>query len=172
VIRVALLTGVLYATWLVSRLVLPAGAFHELASGLVRVRLGAVSMPTIVAANLLPFLGLQLMNLFDVRGRRGGVYLLVWFWVLYGILLGTNSFAVAGPPVPMGIDVIWSRSGFTELVAYAFADEASRKWRRWRQTGLFAAQRVPVPGRPAGGDAAFEVAGVVLLLLAAWHEAT
>ncbi|HEY8477756.1 MAG TPA: hypothetical protein VIN09_12910 [Chloroflexota bacterium] len=66
-----------------------------------------------------------------------GVLPVVSYWVHYGLLLGTNSFAVptlhrAAP----SIATLLQRSGLFELTAYTLVAAATFEWGRWRQTGL------------------------------------
>jgi hypothetical protein len=111
------------------------------------------------------------MNLFRVGKRAGGLYVLPIFWLIYGLLLGTNSFVFAGTPVPLSLGVLWTRTGFGELVAYTLGYEASREWAIWRQEGVWSAPRLIADRRrPTAGDLAYWIAGLLLLIVAVARE--
>ena len=76
--------------------------------------MGKFTLEKILLANPLPFLGVQFMNLFRVGGYAGGIYVLPVFWILYGVSLGTNSFALAGERVPFSLAILWDRTGYGE----------------------------------------------------------
>ncbi len=82
------------------------------------------------------------MNLFRVGKYAGSLYVLPVFWSLYGLLLGTNSFVFAGQPVPFSITVLWTRTGFMELLAYTVGYEATKGWALWEQQGLWNVRRL------------------------------
>jgi len=85
-------------------------------------------------------------NLLQVRRWPLGFTAVAAMWALYGLLLGTNSFAVPMParlrPSP---SVLLDRSGFTELSAYLLAAIATASIGRWRQGGWLsgAVERLP-----------------------------
>ncbi len=111
------------------------------------------------------------MNLFKVGKTPGGLYVLPVFWILYGLLLGTNSFVFAADPVPFSISVLWTRTGFTELLAYTLGYEASREWALWEQQGLWRVRRLPdKKWNPQAQDLAYWLAGLLLLILAVTRE--
>lgn len=162
-----MLTALMFGTWLVSAVLLPQGLFRPFFSRLFAERVGELTFARILLANLVPFFGVQFMNLFRVRRWAGGLYVLPIFWFLYGLLLGTNSFVFAGKPVPFSLSVLWTRSGFTELLAY----EASREWAVWEQPGLWAPpRRIGQGWRPQPQDWMYWGAGAVCLVLGAARE--
>lgn len=78
--------------------------------------------------------------------RIGGIplsYVAPWAWfAIYGVALGTNSFAITTPGARLApqLDVAWSHVGLRELSAYLFAAAAladrhvwsQRSWLDWR----------------------------------------
>ena len=164
------LTVLLFGSWYVSKMLLPEGLLRPYFSRLFQARVGEIAFIKILLANLLPFLGVQFMNLY--RGRRwpGGLYVLPIFWVLYGVSLGTNSFVYAGPPVPFSISIIWTRVGFTELLAYTLGYAATQEWALWQ--GLWHAKRIPgKKWNPKIQDWIYWGMGALLLAAAALREA-
>jgi hypothetical protein len=166
---VFLLTALMYSAWLIGKIFLPEGLLRPYFSRLFETRVGELTFTKILLANLFPFIGIQFMNLF--RGRRwpGGLYILPIFWILYGISLGTNSFVYAGQPVSFSISVLWTRMGFTELLAYTAGYEASREWAIWQ--GFFLSRRiVGTNWKPQMQDWIYWGVGVLLLVIAALRE--
>ena len=166
---VFLLTSLMYSAWLIGKILLPEGLLRPYFSRLFETRVGELTFTKILLANLFPFLGVQFMNLFKGRLWPGGLYILPIFWILYGISLGTNSFVYAGQPVSFSISVLWTRMGFTELLAYTAGYEASREWALWQ--GLFLARRiVGKKWKPQMQDWIYWGVGVLLLVIAAFRE--
>ncbi len=166
---VFLLTAMMYGAWLISKILLPEGLLRPYFSRLFETRVGELTFIKILLANLFPFLGVQFMNLF--RGRRwpGGLYILPIFWILYGILLGTNSFVHAGQPVSISISVLWTRVGFLELLAYTAGYEATREWALWE--GFWRVRRIAgKKWNPQIQDWIYWGAGLLLLVIAAFRE--
>lgn len=166
---VLLLTASLYAAWIFSRLLLPEGLLRPYLSRLFTARVGELIFVKILLANLLPFFGIQFMNLF--RGSRwpGGLYILPVFWILYGLSLGTNSFVYAGQPVTLSISILWTRTGFTELLAYTMVYEASREWSIFQ--GFWQTQRIAgQKWHPQSQDWIYWGVGLFLLIIAAMRE--
>lgn len=166
------LTILMFGTWLISAAFLPEGFLRSYFSHLFAVRVGELTFWRVFLANLLiPFLGIQFMNLFRVGKYPGGIYVLPVFWALYGLLLGTNSFVFASEPIPFSISVLWTRIGFTELLAYTASYEASREWAIWEQQGLWRVRRlVDKRRRPRMQDWVYWGAGLLLLVLAVARE--
>jgi hypothetical protein len=165
------LTALMYGAWLLSAALLPQGVFRAAFTRLFSARVSEFTAWRIFAGNLLPFLGIQFMNLFRMRKRPGGLYILPLFWILYGVLLGTNSFVFAGAPVRLSLSVLWQRSGFTEALAYTAGYEATRRWARWEQDSPFGAQwRIAGKWSPQRADWAYWLSGLLLLALAALRE--
>ncbi|HEX6384335.1 MAG TPA: hypothetical protein VF177_06675 [Anaerolineae bacterium] len=167
-----MLTLLMFATWFLSLTLLPEGVFRPYFSRLFSQRVGEFTFARIFLANfLVPFLGVQFMNLFRVGKHAGGLYVLPIFWIIYGLLLGTNSFVFADEPVPFSISVLWTRTGFSELLAYTAGYEALREWALWEQQGLWRTRRlVDRKWRPQAEDWVYWVAGLLLLLVAAARE--
>lgn len=166
---VLLLTASLYAAWIFSKLLLPEGLFRPYFTRLFSARVGELTFAKILLANLLPFLGIQFMNLF--RGNRwpGGLYVLPVFWILYGLSLGTNSFVYAGQPVPLSISILWTRTGFTELVAYTMGYEATHEWAIFQgfwQTRRIAGKKWHLQSQ----DWIYWGVGLLFLIIAAMRE--
>jgi hypothetical protein len=168
---VVALVALMYGAWVISATLLPQGVLRATFTRLFSARVGEFTAWRILTANLVPFLGIQFMNLFRVRNRPGGLYILPLFWILYGVLLGTNSFVFAGPPVRLSLAVLWERSGLSEVLAYTAGYEATRGWARWEQDTPFGAQRrIADKWSPRRADWAFWLSGLLLLALAALRE--
>ena len=169
---VAVLTALLFAVWALSATLLPEGVFRPYFARLFLMRVGELTFWRVLLANLLlPFLGVQFMNLFRVNRHPGGIFVLPVFWVIYGLLLGTNSFVFAGRPVPFSLTVLWARTGFTELLAYTLGYEASRRWALWEQEGPWRARRLEgAKWDPQAQDWVYWTAGLLLLAFSAWRE--
>ena len=166
---VVILTVLLFGAWLLSAALLPEGILREYFSRLFAGRVGELTWEKILLANLLPFLAIQFMNLFRVSGRPGGIYVLPVFWILYGVLLGTNSFVFAGERVSFSLSILWERTGFMELLAYTLGYEASRDWALWQ--GAWRVSRLPnrrwrIPRQ----DLIYWCAGLLLLIISALRE--
>jgi len=168
---VFVLTALMYAAWFLSATLLPAALFRPYFARLFSARVGEFTFWSVFLANLLPFFGIQFMNLFKVREYAGGIFVLPVFWVIYGLLLGTNSFVFAGPPMPVSISILWERTGFNELLAYTLSYEATREWALWEQLGLWRVRRLEDrKWSPQVQDWIYWVAGLVLLILAVVRE--
>ncbi len=166
---VVILTVLLFGAWLLSAALLPEGVLRGYFSHLFAGRVGELTWIKILLANLLPFLGVQFMNLFQVGGRAGGIYTLPVFWILYGVSLGTNSFVFAGERVPFSLSILWERTGFTELLAYTLGYEASRHWALWQ--GAWRVTRLPDRRwHVRVQDLIYWCAGLLLLILSAARE--
>jgi hypothetical protein len=166
---VVILTTLMYAAWLISRILLPEGLLRPYFSRLFETRVGELTFLKILLANLLPFLGVQFMNLYQGRRWPGGLYILPIFWILYGVSLGTNSFVFAGQPVPFSVSVLWTRIGFTELLAYTAGYEATREWALWE--GFGRSRRIEgKKWNPQRQDWIYWGVGLLLLVIAAWRE--
>jgi len=166
------LTLLMYGVWFFSARLLPEGLLRPFFVGRFSTVVGEFTFWKVFLPNLaVGFLGLQFMNLFRVGRQAGGLYILPVFWLIYGLLLGTNSFVFAGAPVPLSLDVLWTRTGFSELVAYTLGYEASRRWALWAQEGLWSApRRIANRRRPTAEDFAYWIAGLLLLIVAVTRE--
>ncbi len=140
---VLVLTALMFVIGWLSALMLPEGVLRPYFSRLFSLRVEQFTFERVLLANLLPFFGIQYMNLFSVGKYAGGLYVLPVFWILYGLLLGTNSFVFADQPVAFSINVLWTRTGFTELLAYTMSYEATKGWALWEQQGFWKVRRFP-----------------------------
>ncbi len=169
---VLVLLALMYGTWFLSSLLLPEEILRPFFSNRFSTVVGEFSFWRVFLANfVIGFLGVQFMNLFRVGKYPGGIYVLPVFWIIYGLLLGTNSFVFAGDPVPISISVLWNRTGFNELLAYTLGYEASRNWALWRQESLWKVSRLE--GRrftPNRQDFVYWSLGFVLLMIAVVRE--
>jgi hypothetical protein len=166
------LTVLIFSAWYLSATFLPPGVLRPFFSNRFSTVVGEFTFWQVFLANfLLGFLSIQFMDLFRVGKHVGGLYVLPVFWVIYGLLLGTNSFVFAGTPVPFSLAVLWTRTGFSELLAYTFGYEASREWTLWEQQGLWGApHRAKRKWSPRIEDAAYWVIGLLLLAVAVARE--
>lgn len=136
------LTVLMYASWILSRLLLPEGWLRPYFTRLYSTQVETFTFWQVFGANLLPAGGVLFMNLFRVRQRPGGAYVLPVFWAVVGLLYGTNSFVFAGEPVPLSITVLWQRTGFQELLAYTLIYAASLNWTIWRLESVWSTPRL------------------------------
>ncbi len=168
---VLVLTALMFGAWWLSATFLPQGLLRPYFSRLFSARVGEFTFEKVLLANLIPFLGVQFMNLFRLGRHAGGLYVLPMFWIVYGLSLGTNSFVLAGQPVPFSIAVLWTRTGFMELLAYTTGYEATKRWGLWEQQGLWRVRRlVNSKWKPQTADWAYWIAGLLLLVLAVARE--
>ncbi len=168
---VLLLTALMFGIWWLSAMALPQGVLRPFFSRLLSERVGEFTFIGVLLANLFPFFGIQFMNLFRVGRHAGGLYVLPIFWILYGLLLGTNSFVFAGQPVAFSVSVLWMRTGFMELLAYTTVYEATRSWALWEQQGLWRVRRLAEKRwGPQMADWIYWIAGGVLLVIAVARE--
>jgi len=163
----------MFGAWYLSRTCLPAGILRGYFVRLFSMRAGEFTFWTVFLANLLPFFGVQFMNLFRVRKHAGGLYILPVLWILVGVIYGTNSFVFAAEPLPFSIPILWERTGFTELLAYTLSYEASRDWALWEQQGLGQVRRLGARRwSPQAEDMAYWFAGLLLLVFSVAREVT
>jgi len=168
---VAVLAVAMFGTWYLSATFLPQGLLRPYFSRLFSARVGEFTFGSVFVANLLPFLGLQFMNLFRVGKHPGGLYILPVFWGLVGVLYGTHSFVYATDPVPFSVSVLWTRTAFNELLAYTLSYEASREWAQWEQQGFWRVRRLTDRlWEPTMQDVAYWLAGMVFLVVAVGRE--
>jgi len=169
---VLVLTCLMFATWLLSAALLPQGILRAYFAGRFSTLVGEMTVWKVFLANfLIGFLGVQFMNLFRVGKLPGGLFVLPVFWIIYGALLGTNSFVFADKPVPLSLSVLWTRTGFSELLAYTLGYEASRDWALWEQQGLWKARRLDGKSwTPTLQDWGYWGTGLLLLLFAVVRE--
>jgi hypothetical protein len=166
---IIILTSLLYGAWLLSKILLPEGLMRAYFARLFETRVGELTFMKVLLANLFPFLGVQFTNLYRDRRWPGGLYILPVFWILYGVSLGTNSFVYAGQPVPFSVSILWTRTGFTELLAYTAGYEATHEWALWE--GFWQARRIADKKlKPRLQDWIYWGAGLLLLGIAAWRE--
>lgn len=165
------LTALMFAVWALSRLLLPQAVLRPFFAGRFAGVVGEFTFWRVFLANFaLGFLGVQFMNLFRVGRYPGGLFVLPVFWAIYGLLLGTNSFVLADQPVPLSLAVLWTRTGFNELLAYTLGYEASAGWAVWEQQGLWQARSLGTGWRPHAQDWLYWLAGLALLVVAVARE--
>lgn len=89
------------------------------------------------------------------------------YWTMYGLLLGTNSLAVAGlgRQAP-SLAVLLSRSGILELNAYLLVAAATAGWARWEQRSWWRGPTRRLEPQPVGPVGWIMVAAAALLLIA------
>jgi hypothetical protein len=170
---------VLVASWLLAYLLLPEGllagrtgaavlAGGDLAGGSVAleaVRLLAINLVVVVGAIIAP-------NLIRQGGYPLGYSALLVITAVFGVTIGTNSFAVSlGGKMPLSVEVFGS-SGLYEIAAYALAAAATISIVRWKVVGSKAERVPPVTDRRAirQRNAGTAVA-MVMLVLACLFEA-
>ena len=162
----------MYSIWYLSARLLPEGLLRPFFTARFASVVGEFTFWRVFLTNLVvAFLGVQVMNLFRVGKHAGGLYILPIFWLIYGLLLGTNSFVFAGARVPFSLSVLWTRTGFSELLAYTLGYEASRGWAVWAQTGLWSApRRIADWHRPTAEDLVYWTGGLILPIVAVARE--
>ena len=177
VIGVAALIG----AWLVSYRYMPEGAVSfSLASQLPleSLRQQASLTAGIFLWNLaVGGTALFLSSLFRL-GRIPLAYLAPWAWfALYGIALGTNSFAITTPGMRLApeLDVAWRHVGLRELSAYLLAAAALADRHIWLQRSIWEWRLSRVRSwqelRLSRSEAALLVGAVALLAWSAMTEA-
>lgn len=156
------------AVWLAGRLPLP----FDPADGEERIALAIFVWNLVFGGGTI-----LLASLFRI-GRLPAAYLAPWTWFLaYGLLLGTNSFAFASPSGKSGPDltVVFGQVGFAEMSAYfllaaALADRSLWHYRSWRHTRLTRVREWSEL-RLSARDATLGAAGIALLAFSALVEA-
>ena len=170
---------VLLAAWTLAYLLLPEGllagrtgaavlAGDDLAGGSVLLeaaRLLAINLVVVAGAIIAP-------NLIRQGGYPLGYGTLAVITAVFGVTIGTNSFAVSlGGKMPPSLEVFGS-SGLYEIAAYALAAASTVSIVRWQVAGS-KAERVPavsdrgaIRQRNAGA-----VVALVILVLACAFEA-
>lgn len=112
-------------------------------------------------------------NLVRVRDWPMGFTAVLAMWGLYGLVLGTNSFAEPLPvrPAP-SLLLVLQRSGFFELLAYLLVAGATAGLGRWSQDGwLYGKVRRLLPERLSPHDWLMLVAALLIMAFAAAREA-
>jgi hypothetical protein len=171
---------VLVAAWTLGYLLLPEGilagrtgaavlAGDDLAGGSVvleAARLLAINLVVVAGAIIAP-------NLVRQRGYPLGYGTLVTITVVFGVTIGTNSFAVSlGGKVPPGLEIFGS-SGLYEIAAYTLAAAATVSLVRWQVVGSKAERVPPTTDRRAIRQRTVGVAiALVMLILACAYEAS
>lgn len=121
-------------------------SYYLLPEGVLRGKLLGQGMPIetpqvittflrIFAINMLAGCGLvTLANLFRVGDTPLGYFPVMYHSVLYGVLLGTNSFGIPAPArFAPSLTTVLSRSGAFEITAYIAIAAATRGLVIWRQ---------------------------------------
>jgi hypothetical protein len=170
---------VLVAAWTLGYLFLPEGfltgrtgaavlAGGGLAGGSVvleAARLLAINLAAVAFAVIAP-------NLIRQGGYPLGYGTLATLTAVFGVTIGTNSFAVSlGGKVPPSLEVFGS-SGLYEIAAYALAAAATVSLVRWQVVGS-KAERVPMvtDGRLIGQRNVGVAVALAILVLACMFEA-
>jgi hypothetical protein len=170
---------VLLAAWTLGYLLLPEGilagrtgaavlAGTDLAGGSVvleAARLLAINLAVVGCAIVAP-------NLVRQGGYPLGYSALAVITAVFGVTIGTNSFAVSlGGKMPLSLEVFGS-SGLYEIAAYALAAAATVSIVRWQVVGSKAERVPPVTDRAAIRQRnAGVAAALVILVLACTFEA-
>jgi len=169
----------LVAAWLVSYRWMPEGAVgFSLASQLPLESLKQQASLTvgIFAWNLAVGGTALFVSSFFRLGRVPLAYFAPWAWfALYGLALGTNSFAITTPGmrIPPQLEIAWNHVGIRELSAYLLAAAALADRHLWLQRNMWDWRLLRVRSwnelrlsRPEIG----RMAGAIALL--AWGAAT
>ena len=170
---------VLVASWSLGYLLLPDGflagrtgaailAGGDLAGGsivLEALRLLAINVVVVVCAIIAP-------NLVRQGGYPLGYWTLATISAVFGVTIGTNSFAVSlGGKMPPSLEVFTS-SGLYEIAAYALAAASTISIVRWQVIGSKAVRVPPVTDREATRQRTIGVAvALVIVVLACVVEA-
>lgn len=168
------------SAWIVS--------YHLLPEGILRGRLLASELPVetsqvtttflrIFAINLFVGCGLVILsNLFRVGEVPLGYLVVIGHSILYGILLGTNSFSIPAPVrfVP-SLTTVLSRSGAFEITAYILIAAATfgfviwgqQSWLNWHTERVGSWRK----WRLSRAEAAVIIGALLLLAVANYREA-
>ncbi|MBX5477399.1 MAG: hypothetical protein IRZ18_09805 [Clostridia bacterium] len=130
--------GLLWLAWWAGYAWFPEGALRArtISSALPLERFGpAGRVVAVLGSNVLAAaLFVAGANLLRVRRLPLGFLPPLVYWGLYGLLLGTNSFATPLPERPApSLAAVLARVGFMELTAYVLVAAATAGWARWRQ---------------------------------------
>jgi hypothetical protein len=170
---------VLVAAWTLGYLLLPEGllagrtgaavlAGDDLAGGSVVIeaaRLLAINLVVVAGAIIAP-------NLIRQGGYPLGYSALAVITAVFGVTIGTNSFAVSlGGKMPPSLE-IFAASGLYEIAAYALAAASTASLVRWQIVGSKAERVAPVTDRAVTRQRNVGVAvALVILVLACLFEA-
>ncbi|MGQ9543111.1 MAG: hypothetical protein ACUVTM_03330 [Candidatus Bathyarchaeia archaeon] len=131
----ALPEGVLCGKFLVSRLEIMTYELLSTFSRIFSYNLLLVCLPLVTS------------NMFKVRGLPLGYLLLEYHWMLYGMLLGTNSFLIPSPlRIQPSIDTLTYGVGLYELTAYTLMVAATYSLRIRFRNGVL---KPDIQGFPA-----------------------
>ncbi len=135
-----------FAAWGASYLWLPEGSLRFASTNPVISTAAQTVLAEalrIFAWNLLVATGLIVFSSLFVVGRFPASYLLPWIiCIVYGALLGTNSFAFpdpAGPTAPT-LAILWTRAGLREITAYLLIAAALANIYLWQQPSWWSLQ--------------------------------
>lgn len=104
-------------------------------------------------------------NLMQVRRWPLGLTAVLAMWLIYGLVLGTNSFAVPLPARPSpSLALVLQRSGFLELSAYLLTALATAPIARWRQDGWLSGRMERIAPAPLAPRDRLLLALAVLLV--------
>jgi hypothetical protein len=181
----------LLVLWLICALLFTmawSASYYLLPEGILRGRLLASRLPVetplvsttflrIFAVNLLVGCGfVVLANLFRVGEMSLGYLVVMSHSVIYGILLGTNSFGIPAPTrFAPSLTTLLGRSGAFEITAYIAIAAATRGLVMWRQRSWLSRRSERVGGwsrwRLNWVEIAVLIAAVLLLAAANYREA-
>ncbi|HEX6988223.1 MAG TPA: hypothetical protein VF282_02040 [Bacillota bacterium] len=165
-----------WGAWWLGYTLLPEGVLRNTSGAAVvpLERLGGVARALAVLAwnGAAATLFVACANLLRVRRLPLGTIPPLAYWTLYGLLLGTNSFAAPAPErLAPSLAVLLNRAGVLELNAYLLVAAATAGRARWEQQAWWggATRRVqPEPLGPAGW--AMLAAAALLLIAGAVRE--
>jgi hypothetical protein len=167
------------AAWNAGFVLVPEGALRGVFPGSSVVPDRASPLATlapILLYNLLFAAGVIVVaNLFRVGSFPLGYLPALGHWVLFGLLLGTNSFGVPGTSrLAPSLGHLVRSSGFIELSAYTFIASATVPLAIYRQESLarFRAARFRAWAevRLSGCERLTAITGGLLIVLAAYRE--
>jgi hypothetical protein len=163
----------LYISWGVGYLLLPEGALRgKLSGGMPMLTAGVASLAVqLLAYNLLlPGLLVVLLSRMQVGRFSLGYNVPFLNAVLYGLWLGSNSFAVPMPErLAPTLALFVQRSGPYEMLAFLLAAAALARSARVRQLGFWTGRVVAVPPeeRRALGPGEYLALALAIVTLAA-----
>lgn len=177
--------------WLICALLFTVAwttSYHLLPEGALRGKLPGGRMPVetlrvmttflrIFAVNLLIACGgIVLSNLFQVGDTPMGYFIAMIPPVLYGVLLGTNSFGIPAPArFAPSLSTVLGRSGAFEITVYIAIAAATRRLVLWRQRSWLDWRGEQVSSwqewRLSRTEIAVVVGAILLLVAACYREA-
>ena len=177
--------------WLICALLFTASwsaSYHFLLEGVLRGKLLGQHIPVVTpyvittflrvfGVNLLAGCGLVAVANFCQAGRTPlGYPIVMYHAVLYGVLLGTNSFGIPAPArFAPSLTTVLNRSGAFEITAYIAIAAATRGLIIWRQPSWLNWRSEQVGSwrkwRLNRAEIAVTAGAILLLAAANWREA-